>query len=48
MSQILRVVGALTENFEFFSPFGLKIQNNFDLETKKIKLHSVRFRAISE
>ena len=42
MSQILRVVGLLGEKFKFFSPLRFKVQSNFDLETTKIKLHSVR------
>ena len=39
--QILRVVG-LGKKFEFFSPLGFKIQSNFDLQTTKVKLESVR------
>ena len=41
-------MGPLREKFEFFSPSGFKIQSNFDqffnvdLETIKVKLHSVR------
>ena len=42
ISQILKVAGPLEEKFEFFSLLGLKIQRNFDLETTKIKFHSVR------
>ena len=42
ISQILKVVGPLGEKFEFFSPLGFKIQSSFDLETIKIKVHSVR------
>ena len=42
ISQILKVVGPFEEKFEFFSPLGFKIRRNSDLETTKIKLHSVR------
>ena len=42
ISQILKVVGPLGEKLEFFSPLGFKIKSNFDLETTKLKLHSVR------
>ena len=40
--QILKVVlRLLVEKFWFFGLLGLKSQSNFDLETTKIKLHSV-------
>ena len=41
ISQISKVAGPLGEKFEVLSPLGFQIQRNFDLETTKVKFHSV-------
>ena len=40
--QILKVVGPLRGNFDFFSLSGFEIESGFDCKTSNIKLHSVR------
>ena len=42
ISQNLKVVGPLGGKFDFFSPSGFEMQNDFDSRTSQIKFYSVR------